>query len=164
METRFRWFPQPVLSVVLLLTWLLMNNTVAPGQLLLGAILAVALPWFTHRFWPERTSWRRPLGLIRYIGIVLYDIVVANLTVARIILKRPREVRSRFIHLPLELRDELAITVLANTITLTPGTVSAGVDQAEHRLLIHCLDVTDEALQIAQIKQRYERQLLEIFE
>lgn len=164
METRFRLLPQPALSVVLLATWLLMQNTLAPGQVLLGALVAVALPWFTHRFWPERTRWRRPLGLIRYIGIVLYDIVVANLIVARIILSRPRGVRSRFIHLPLELRDEFAITLLANTITLTPGTVSAGVDRDGHRLLIHCLDVADEAFQIAQIKQRYERQLLEIFE
>jgi multicomponent K+:H+ antiporter subunit E len=141
-----------------------MQNTVAPGQILLGMLLALILPWLTHRFWPEHTRWRRPLGLIPYVGIVLYDIVVANLIVARIILSRPREVRSRFIHLPLELRGEFAITLLANTITLTPGTVSAGVDRDHHRLLIHCLDVADEALQIAQIKQRYERRLLEIFE
>ncbi len=164
MVPRFHWLPQPVLSIVLLLTWLLLVNSVEPGHIVLGAILGLTIPWFTARFWPERTRWRKPFRLVGYLAVVLYDIVVANIEVARIILMRPRQVHSGFIWLPLDLTDEFAITVLANTISLTPGTVSTSFDAEGHRLLIHCLDVTDEAAQIALIKQRYERRLLEVFE
>lgn len=159
-----RWLPQPLFSLFLSLVWLLLNNTVAPGQLLLGAILAVALPLFTVRFWPDRPRLRKPLMLLRYIAVLFWDIILANLTVARLILGPTARLRPAFIRLPLELRNEFAIVVLANTISLTPGTVSSDLSPDQRTLLIHALDVEDPAQAIARIKQRYEKPLQEIFE
>jgi multicomponent K+:H+ antiporter subunit E len=65
---------------------------------------------------------------------------------------------------PLDLREDFSITLLASTVSLTPGTVSADVSADRGTLLIHALDVADEAALIAQIKQRYEAPLKEIFE
>lgn len=159
-----RWLPQPLFSVFLWLVWLLLNNTVAPGQLLLGAILALVLPLFTIRFWPDRPRLRKPLKLLRYIAVLLWDIILANLTVARLILGPTARLRPAFIRLPLELRNEFAIVMLANTISLTPGTVSSDLSPDRRTLLIHALDVEDPAQAIARIKQRYEKPLQEIFE
>jgi multicomponent K+:H+ antiporter subunit E len=159
-----RWLPQPLFSVFLWLVWLLLNNTVAPGQLLLGAILALALPLFTVRFWPDRPRLRKPLMLLRYIAVLFWDIILANLTVARLILRPTARLRPAFIRLPLELRNEFAIVVLANTISLTPGTVSSDLSPDRRTLLIHALDVEDPAQAIARIKKRYEKPLQEIFE
>lgn len=159
-----RWLPQPLFSLFLWLVWLLLNNTVAPGQLLLGAILALVLPLFTIRFWPDRPRLRKPLKLLRYIAVLLWDIILANLTVARLILGPTARLRPAFIRLPLELRNEFAIVMLANTISLTPGTVCSDLSPDRRTLLIHALDVEDPAQAIARIKQRYEKPLQEIFE
>jgi multicomponent K+:H+ antiporter subunit E len=84
--------------------------------------------------------------------------------VARLILGPTRRLRPGFIHLPLELESEFAITLLASTISLTPGTVSSNLSADGKTLLIHALDMEDEARVIAHIKRRYEAPLREIFE
>jgi len=159
-----RWLPQPLFSLLLWLVWLLLNNTVASGHLLLGAMLALVLPLFTSRFWPDRPRIRKPLRLLCYIAVLLWDIIIANLAVARLILGPSARLRPAFLHLPLELRNEFAIVMLANTISLTPGTVSSDLSADRRTLLIHALDVEDPEQAIARIKQRYERPLQEIFE
>ena len=66
--------------------------------------------------------------------------------------------------IPLELRSPEAIAVLAGTITMTPGTVSADLSSDGRSLLVHCLDAADPDDVVASIKSRYERRLKEIFE
>ncbi len=159
-----RLFPQPLFSLCMWLIWLLLNNSAAPGQTLLGALLAVAIPLFTVRFRPNRPRLRRPWRLASYLAVLLFDITLANLVVARLILGPMRRLRPAFITLPLDLCNDFAIVVLTNTISLTPGTVSADLSIDRQSLLLHVLDVDDEAQLIAHIKYRYERPLQEIFE
>ena len=158
-----RILPQPLLSLALLLTWLLANRFSA-GHLVLGAALALTIPWFSQYFWPERVKISRPLKVLRFLGRVVLDIITANITVARLILGPMQAITPRFVHYTLQLRDDFAITVLANTISLTPGTVSADISEDRRTLLIHALDVEDERRLIETIHQRYEQPLQEIFE
>lgn len=157
------WLPQPLLSLSLVGLWLLLNNSVAPGQIVLGGLIALALPLFTVRFWPHRLCIRRPLTLMRYLLMLLWDIIAANLIVARLIVVPPARLRPAFIHLPVDLDNEFAIVVLTHTISLTPGTVSADLSPDRRTLLIHVLDLDDEAQLVARIKRRYETPLKEIF-
>lgn len=159
-----RLLPQPLFSLCLWLIWLLLNNSAAPGQLLLGGLLAVAIPLFTVRFWANRPRLLRPWRLASYLVVLVFDITLANLVVARLILGPMRRLRPAFINLPLDLCNNFAIVVLTNTISLTPGTVSTDLSIDRRSLLIHVLDVEDETQLIAHIKQRYERPLQEIFE
>lgn len=159
-----RLLPHPLLTPILALIWLLLNNSFSPGHIVLGLLLGWFIPWFTLRFWPERVRIRRPLTLLRFIAVVLYDIVVANLTVARRILGRPDRLRPAFVSVPLELKTDLAISLLANTICLTPGTVSARLAPDRASLLVHGLHVPDADALVASIKQRYEAPLKEVFE
>lgn len=159
-----RLLPHPILAPTLTLVWLLLNNSLAPGQILLGLLLGWAIPLFTLSFWPERVRIRRPFTLLRFIGVVLFDILLANLKVARLILGRPRNLHPAFMVVPLDIRHELAISVLANTICLTPGTVSARLSEDRQSLLVHALDTGDTDELVATIKARYEAPLKEIFE
>ncbi len=156
--------PHPLLSAALTATWLLLNNSLAPGQLILGAVLGWLIPLFTLRFWPESVRIRKPWVLLRFTGVVLADIVLANLTVARRILGHPGRLQPAFIELPLELESELAISLLANTICLTPGTVSAQLSPDRRTLLVHALDAPDPDAVRATLKARYEAPLKEVFE
>lgn len=159
-----RWLPQPMFSLFLCLVWLLLANSTDPGHIVMGAVLALILPLFTARFWPDQPCMGRPLTLCSYLAVFFWDIVVANLAVARLILGPVRRLRPAFITLPLDLANDFAITVLAHSISLTPGTVSSKVSQDRRSLLIHVLDLEDEALLVQRIKKRYEAPLKEIFQ
>ena len=159
-----RLLPHPLLSATLVAIWLLLVNDLSFGQLLLGAILGWAVPLYTARFWPEQVKVRRPLQLLRFIAIVLYDIIVANISVARLILGRQETLQPAFIVMPLVLQSEIAISVLANTISLTPGTVSASLSADRRCLIVHTLHTTDPDELLKTIRDRYEAPLKEILE
>lgn len=156
--------PHPALSGALLMVWVLMANNVALGGIVLGAIFAVVLPKFTQPFWPDRPRMRFGRALLGYLAIVIVDILVANFQVAWLILfRRNRDLRARWLVVPIDLTTPEAITVLAGTISLTPGTVSSDVSADGRHLLVHALDVGDPAEEIARIKARYESRLQQVF-
>jgi multicomponent K+:H+ antiporter subunit E len=158
-----RWFPFPYASAVLLLLWLMLNSTLAPAHLLLGAFLGWAIPFLSSRLLGRKVRLHRPVLALRLLLTVLYDIVVANLTVARLILGPRSALRPAFIQVPVDLREPYAVFTLACIVTLTPGTVSSRISEDKRWLLVHALDVDDEASLIADIRQRYELPLKEIF-
>jgi multicomponent K+:H+ antiporter subunit E len=149
---------------MLLIVWLLMANSITPGGVVLGAVFALVLPKFTQPFWPDRPRMRFGRPFLGYLAIVLFDIVVANFQVAWLILfRRNRDLRARWLVVPIELTTPEAITMLAGTISLTPGTVSSDVSADGRFLLVHGLDVADEVAEVARIKSRYETRLQRIF-
>ena len=120
-------FPHPGLSVVLILVWLLLWNRFSLGALVLGLLIGVLVPVLTAPYWPNRPKLRFGWAMIDYVVIVLWDVVIANFQVARIILfRRNRDLRSAWLAIPLDVRSPEAITVLAGTISLTLQS-SAGV-------------------------------------
>jgi multicomponent K+:H+ antiporter subunit E len=159
-----RLLPHPALSAMLLIVWLLMANSITVGGFVLGAVFALILPKFTHPFWPDRPRMRFGRAFLSYLVIVLLDIVVANFQVAWLILfRRNRDLRPHWLIVPVDLSTPEAITILAGTISLTPGTVSSDVSADGRFLLVHALDVADEAVEIDRIKRRYEARLRRIF-
>jgi multicomponent K+:H+ antiporter subunit E len=161
-----RLLPHPLLSALLLVCWLWLNNSVEPGQVVLGALLAVGIPFFTQRFWSDPIAVRRPLRVLEYAAVVLYDIVVANLEVAALILGPRSRLAPAFVRVPLDLRSDVAATVLASTVTLTPGTVSVEIEDGPRGrvLVVHALRCLDADAMARTIKDRYERRLREILE
>jgi len=156
-------FPHPILSLALLAIWLLLNNSASPGHLVLGALLAVLIPLYTRRFWPEPERVRRPGLVLRFAGRVLWDILVANFRVARLVLGPRAAIRPMFVRVPLDVEGDLAVTILASVVSLTPGTVSADLDADRTHLLVHALSEEDPADLIREIKSRYEGPIKEIF-
>lgn len=164
MPSSRRWLPHPLISLSLLVVWLLLQNEVSAGHIVLGGAFAILIPLFTAPFWPDRPTVRRPLVAGRFVLTVLWDIVIANVIVARLILlRRPQSLTPHFLVIPLDARSPYAITVLAGTITLTPGTVSADLDRERRHLLVHNLSVDDPDEAVRTIKRRYEAPLREIF-
>lgn len=157
--------PHPWLTVLLTIVWAMLNNTVSPGVIVFGLILGILIPLFTAPYWPNRPRLKNFPMIVEYAFVVLWDIIVANVVVAwTILVKSNRDIRSNWVAIPLELRTPEAITVLAGTITLTPGTVSADTSADGRSLLVHCLNADDTDAVRDEIKQRYERRLKEIFE
>lgn len=159
-----RLIPHPLLTVMLVFVWLGLVNKVTLGNLILGTALGIIIPVMTAAYWPDRPVLRRPFKIIEYVIVVIWDIIIANIEVALIILfKKEDRIRSRWIVVPLELTAPEAITVLAGTITMTPGTVSAMLAADGSAILVHCLHTDDPEDVRDQIKRRYESRLKEIF-
>lgn len=156
------WFAHPVLSGLLAAAWLLLQQSTALPQLITAAMLGLGLPRLLHGFIGARTLPRKPMVALRFAGIVLWDIVISNLTVARIVLSPHSNPHPAWVRIPLEIRDPNAIVLLATVITTTPGTVSCVVDDERHEILVHALDCDDPEAMAKQIKQRYEQPLKEI--
>lgn len=159
-----RLLPAPILSALLFAVWLLLVNTLDPAHLVLAALLAIVVPWFTEKLRPERPRIRKPLVIVKLGLTVLRDIVLSNIEVARRILGPESAIKPSFVWVPLALTDPHAILSLAGIITMTPGTLSAELSPDRLFLLVHAFNVDDEAALIAQIKARYEAPLKEIYE
>ncbi|MFQ6551742.1 Na+/H+ antiporter subunit E [Aestuariibius insulae] len=165
MKGALRWLlPHPFLTLLLAVVWTLLQNNISAGMIVFGLILGIIIPWGTAAWWPDTPRGFRLGKMISYVLLVLWDILIANVEVAWIVLTRPNDkLRPAWVVVPLDLRQPEAITVLAGTITLTPGTVSADLSDEGHSLLVHALDTDDPDAVRDQIKQRYERRLKEIF-
>ena len=157
--------PAPLSSVALLALWLALARSTSVGQVLVGLGLALALPIVTSNLRPTKVRVRRPLVALRFILQVGCDVLLSNLVVAwDIVAWRLRRPQSRFVVVPLELRDPLGLTALSMVTTIVPGTVWSELALDRTALLLHVWDVTDEDVFIARFKARYEKPLREIFE
>lgn len=160
-----RILPWPRTTAFLLAIWLLLNQSVAPGQILLGAALATAIPWWTASLRPIRPRLHsRPWLALKLLGIVVFDSLKSNLEVARVVLG-PRERRRNdgFVNVPLDLRNAHGLATLTMLMTAIPGTVCVELSHDRSTLTLHVLDLTDEQYWIDTVKNRYEKPLLEIF-
>lgn len=160
-----RWLPSPILSAALLIMWLLLNQSIAPTHLLLGAALAIAAPILTRPLRPFTVMVRRPLVIIRLIIWSLVEIVRSGFNVSRIILfTRHENLNSQFIRVPLDLRDPYGLAVLSCIINSTPGTVWVEIMPDSNDLALHVFDLHNAEWWVETIKTRYEQPLIDIFE
>ncbi|MFT5542725.1 MAG: multicomponent K+:H+ antiporter subunit E [Glaciecola sp.] len=159
-----RVLPMPLHSVSLLIVWLMLNSTTSLGHILLGSLLGIFIPLLCAPLRVPTPKIKRPLKVVTYVFIVLKDIVVANIEVAFLVVGPMHKIKPGLIAVPLDLPDTLPITVLASTVTMTPGTVSADISADEKWLYVHVLNMpVDEQEVIDWIKQRYESRVKEIF-
>jgi len=155
-----RLLPHPLLTLMLITLWMALVNGFSIGGLLVGTVLGMVIPIYTAHFWPDRPQIRKPWKIISFTVILIFDVIVANLQVAYLILFRSSpKLRSRWIVVPLDVCTPEGIAALAGTITLTPGTVSSDLSTDGKSLLVHCLDVESEEDLVRRIKDRYESRI-----
>lgn len=166
MTRAYQWLlPHPFLTLLLAVVWVLLQNQVSAGMVVYGIILGIIIPRMTSIWWPDTPKGFRLGKMMSYSIMVMWDILVANIQVAWIVLSVPNsKLKPAWIVIPLELRQPEAITVLAGTITLTPGTVSADLSDGGNSLLVHVLHTDDPDAIVDDIMTRYQRRLKEIFQ
>ena len=161
-----RLLPYPLGAFVLLLLWLLLSGSVSAGAILLGTVLAAVGCAVLATLQFPRARLRR---LARVPGLmidILFEVVRSNNAVARII-ARPSSARTRrsgFVRIPLDMRSPHGLAALACILTATPGTVWVDYDSSDGTMLLHVLDLIDEEAWVRIVKDRWEKQLMEIFE
>ncbi|RKG33472.1 Na+/H+ antiporter subunit E [Acinetobacter tianfuensis] len=157
-----RCFPHPFVSILVGISWLMLAHSLEPGSLLMALILAIAIPYIIAPF-IARTPNINWLPAIKLTWVVLWDIIVSNINVAKLVLGPTDKLHPKWFRVPLESKHEEVNTLLAMIITTTPGTVSAGIDQERGDILVHALSSDDPEAEIKSIKTRYEQPLMQIF-
>ncbi|MBA4263136.1 MAG: pesticidal protein Cry1Ba [Comamonadaceae bacterium] len=160
---RSGWFAHPVLSLLLAATWLALSHSLEPVHLISAALLGLIVP--------------RLLGGLLYLGspirwgaagrltlVVFWDIVMSNITVARLVLGPMSRPQPAWLRVPLASEHQRVNALFASIITMTPGTVSAVVDEDARCIWVHALNCDDAPGMVADMKARYEAPLLTIFQ
>lgn len=158
-------FPAPLLSVALFTIWLLLNQSLSIGHIVLAVILALLLPVMFSGLRPRHVRVRNLGAILRLCWAVMVDTTASNIAVVRfLVFPKSRRSPSGFVHIPLELRDPNGLAVLAMIVCITPGTAWAELSLDRSMLMLHVLEVDDPQTIIDHVKSRFERPLMEIFE
>ncbi|MGY5804770.1 Na+/H+ antiporter subunit E [Rhizobium sp. LEGMi12c] len=155
--------PYPLLALSLILMWLLLNGFTL-GQLILGIIVAVFASWGMASLRPEKPRLRKWYLLPKLFFRVVFDVLKSNVQVAWIILRgRSRKTTPGFVILELKVRDQIPLALLAVILTSTPGSAWLEYDSNDNTVLLHVLDLENEAQWRRTVTDRYESLLMEIF-
>jgi multicomponent K+:H+ antiporter subunit E len=158
------WLSHPTLSAAIAVAWLLLQGSLAPVHWVAAVALGLVIPRLAGRFLGAGVRVRRGGAALALALRVVWDILRANLTVARLVLDPTARPSPAWVRVPLDLRDEKSVALLATIITTTPGTVSCVIEESPRAILVHALDCPDAAALCAEIKARYEAPLREILE
>lgn len=151
----------PIYTAVLALVWMTLNERFTIGDFLIGYGAGMLILYLHQAFWNERVRVVQPGTAIRLLGVFLWEVVKANVQVARLVVDPRIPITPAFIAIPLTLKDDFTITVLANMITLTPGTLTVDVADDRSVLYVHCLSTDDVEAVRKQIKRDFEHPLNE---
>lgn len=151
-----------LLNIILALVWMALTGEFTPQSLLLGFALGFVVLLLTRRIIGAPTYGRKVLQVIGLILFFIWELILANLRVAYDVLTPGFRMKPGVVAVPLDARTDAEITLLANLITLTPGTLSLDVSADRSVLYLHAMyiDSPDEVRQ--QIKQGFERRVLEV--
>jgi multicomponent K+:H+ antiporter subunit E len=156
------WFAHPVLSVLLGASWLALSHSVELVHLLSALLIGLILPRLLHPFLTpaDHIDW---MAALRLTAVVLKDIVMSNITVAKLVLGPMSTPQPAWLPVPLATDHPRINALFATIITTTPGTVSCVIDEQRHLILVHALNCDDAQAMIDDMKIRYEGPLMQIF-
>jgi multicomponent Na+:H+ antiporter subunit E len=158
-----------ILFVLAFLAWLGLTAGGGVQEVAAGAVVALVVALAAGRFvsgFPRKGFARRVAFAVRYVFRFLWEMIKANLQVAAIVLHPLRPIKPGIVKIRTGLTKDTAMTVLANSITLTPGTFTVDIDPEARSLYIHCITVegTDIGENTRRIGGKFERILKEVFE
>ena len=159
-----------VYSTSLALAWCFVHGTVSIQNFLAGFLLAFIVIWPLRKFY----SFNKELSLgkyirkipaqLRFFWMLTIEIIKANIMVAKIVLQPKIDIKPGVIAVPIRTKTDMGITALANTITLTPGTLTIDVSDDKSVLYVHAIDTSDPEGLLEFIREDIEKYVLEAFE
>lgn len=155
---------QIIYAVIMAVIWCLFHENFAIPTFLSGLLISVGILFFLRRAFYDKLFTNRIFAVIRFGVIFLIELIKANLTVIRIVyLKNLKsKLKPGFLELPLTVQSDFGITLLADAITLTPGTLSVDISPDKKFLYVHFLHVEDSGQAKADIKNILEKPILDI--
>jgi multicomponent Na+:H+ antiporter subunit E len=152
-----------LLNLVLALTWCVLNSSFQLADLVIGMLFGATVIGLAQRALGQRPGYLHALWtLLGFLWFAIYEIVLANIALARVLLRRNLQLRPEVVAIPLKPQGAGATTVLANLITLTPGTLTLDLAPDARTIYVHNLVLDDKEAFVNQVKD-YEQRVLAVF-
>lgn len=151
-----------LLNIFLALVWTFLQGELRGGHFVVGLVLGYLVIAIGERALGQTTYVRKVVQVFRFVGFVLWEIFTASLSVAWLIVQPRPELRPGVVAVPLDARSELEIALLANLITLSPGTLTLDISDDRRTLYVHTMVLDDPQEFRASIKNGFERRVLEV--
>ncbi|ASK63119.1 Na+/H+ antiporter subunit E [Virgibacillus phasianinus] len=153
---------QIVINVIIAVMWMFLKETYTFPSFIGGFILGIILLLLLNRFVPDEFYLKRFFKIIKLILLFIKELITANLDIIKLVYKPKLDIEPGIFALPTELRSNWEITLLANLITLTPGTLTIAISEDNTHLYIHAMDIDDIDESIAEIKDSFEKAIMEV--
>jgi multicomponent Na+:H+ antiporter subunit E len=155
---------QILLNIGLAIIWMLLRNDFSPIEFFIGYVVGIALLYVLRRFLHFDFYFRRVIAIIKLILLFLWELVLANVDMAKIVLSPKLNIEPGIIAIPTKLKTDWEVTLLASLISLTPGTVSMYFSEDGKTIYVHSIHVPDKEAMIKQIRNTFERAIMEVTE
>lgn len=151
-------------NILLALVWAALNGAFSPRHLIVGFGMGYVLLWMVQPVVGRSAYFLKVRQVLKLSGFFLWELVLANCRVAYDIVTPRNHMRPGVLAVSLDARTDVEITLLANLITLTPGTLSLDVSADRRTLYIHVMYIEEEGLDATRlkIKNGFERRILEV--
>ncbi|MFD1018839.1 Na+/H+ antiporter subunit E [Thalassobacillus hwangdonensis] len=153
---------QIVLNIIIALMWMFLSESYTFSTFFVGYLLGIILLFFMQRLIPDAFYMRRVFKIVALIFLFIRELVLSNIDIVKWVYKPKLDVEPGIFALPTELKSNWEITLLANLISLTPGTLSIAVSHDNTTIYIHAMDIPDVEQSINEIKETFEKAIMEV--
>lgn len=153
-----------IFNVLLALAWATFSGSFSALNLLFGFALSIFALWLIRGEVGSLGYFSRSSRIISLILLFLYELVMSAWRVAILVLSPRLDIKPGIFKFPLTVESDMEITILANMITLTPGTLSVDVSEDKKFIYVHAIDASDPEAARREITEGFERKIKEAFQ
>ncbi|OOE13698.1 Na+/H+ antiporter subunit E [Fictibacillus arsenicus] len=153
---------QLILNLLIGVIWMFLSESYSFASFLVGFVIGAALLFLLNRFIPDSYYFKHVKAIGYLIFLFLKELILANIEVLKWVYKPRLDFQPGIIALPIDVKKNWEITLLANLITLTPGTLSVDVSRDQRYIYIHAIDLPDVNQTIVGIKDTFEKAIREV--
>jgi multicomponent Na+:H+ antiporter subunit E len=150
-------------NILLAVIWAALTGSFTPANFVLGLALGWVALFLVREQLERRRGRYRVKRILSLAGLFIKELILSGWRVARLVTSPRMELRPGIFAYPLRLQGNFEITVLANLITLTPGTLSVDVSDDRKTLFVHAIDCSDVDKTVREIREGFERRIGEAF-
>lgn len=151
-----------LMNLLLSFIWVALTGSMYYTNFLFGFLIGFFILWIMNREETDRRYFNRVPKTIGFFFFFLYEMIMANIQVAYDVITPKYFFKPGIVRYPLEANSDIEINLLSTMISMTPGTLILDISEDKKSLYIHVMYLKDRDVFIAQIKNGFERKLLEI--
>ncbi|MFD2926046.1 Na+/H+ antiporter subunit E [Halobacillus naozhouensis] len=153
---------QIVINLILAAMWMFLSETYNVKTFIVGYLLGIALLFLLQRFIPDAFYMKKAGKVIKLILLFIRELILSNIDIVKHVYRPKLDIQPGIFALPTELKSNWEITLLANLITLTPGTLSLVISDDYSVIYVHAMDIADVEESISEIKETFEKAIMEV--
>lgn len=153
---------QIVVNLFISFMWMFLSEDYSFQSFLFGYIIGALLLFLLNRFFQDRFYLQPMYKALVLIAIFIRELILSNLSIVKLVYSRNLDFEPGIFEMPIEVTKDWEITLLANLITLTPGTLTVAISDDRKRFFIHAMDIDDKEESIYEIKNTFEKAIMEV--